>query len=164
MHKFKPLFIALTLALICLLSACSITPVNKEQVSKTPVPTIYKVTATPTDQSLPQQGISLEESNKILPLMPATLTAEQHEGNVKLIWNGTGEDRVKMYEIYRNSNSSTWNYLAGVRSTGDNTGSYSWTDSTVSVDVEYTYGIRAITDSGSKSPLTSSTVIVIRRE
>jgi fibronectin type 3 domain-containing protein len=64
---------------------------------------------------------------------------------VQLTWQGTGEDIVVYYQIYRRvAGTEDWQPLAQVPSQGDNRGNYQYLDTGAQKGETYEYEVTAI--------------------
>jgi hypothetical protein len=75
-----------------------------------------------------------------------------------LYWDGTGDDRIERYVIYR-GRGSHWRKIGDVPSEGRNEGSYTFSDDDpLPADREVAYGVKAVDGRGSHSSIVKATL------
>ena len=94
-----------------------------------------------TDEGLDNSGDAPAET---VPENPTSVTAIEVSGNVVLEWADASDDSITGYKIFRKTGTGAFTTL--VTDTASTTLTY--TDTTVSVDTDYTYKIQAINDVG----------------
>jgi hypothetical protein len=102
-------------------------------------------------------GISREEDASMTPGHLPRLTLERSDQGVRLLWNGTGDDRVERYLVYRGIGSD-WREIGVVSAEGDHTGSYTFLDDEPLPDREVAYGLKAVDAYGAHSAIVKETL------
>ena len=103
----------------------------------------------------------MTEAALVLPLAPTNLKVETSNGEVTILWKGTGES-IQYYLVYRKLvDGEEWEDLAGVEAVGNNLGEYEFKDATVTVGSSYRYGVIAVNDMGVSSPISESEPVTI---
>lgn len=151
---------AITIALLCrLLWGCTVAP--NVQVTPTLTPrtdaTPPRITTTPTPGAI---GISREEDSQLTPSHPTQVTAQATTDAIVLTWLGTGDDRIRYYQVYRKvTDDGDWQPIAKLEITGDNRGRYEFKDTATEQGITYIYGVSAVDTYGNESTISESPAI-----
>jgi hypothetical protein len=103
-----------------------------------------------------RNGISIQEDAQLSPSHPTQVQVDAKEDGISLTWLGTGDDRIKYYQVYRKTTDVDWQTVTQINSEGDNRGSYEYLDRDVQSGVTYIYGVSAINTYGKESPVSES--------
>jgi hypothetical protein len=114
--------------------------------------------AAPTPQ---QTGISATEAAASVPLAPPRVTAEVAATGVQVRWLGTGEDDVHYIVRRKMVGAQDWVPLATITISGDNRGSYSFTDATAERGKTFVYGVGAVNSFGRESAITQTSSVTM---
>lgn len=136
----KPVAVMIIAALLCELWGCGVAP----------------EVAGPSEET----GISREEDSRLTLSHPAQVTVRATTDAIVLAWLGTGDDRVKHYQVYRKvADSEDWQRIAKVEAIGDNKGWYEFRDTAIEQSVAYIYGVSAIDTYGNESAISTSPLV-----
>jgi fibronectin type 3 domain-containing protein len=109
---------------------------------------------------IPQQtGISATEATALVPLAPSAVTAQVAATGVRVGWLGTGEDDVHYVVRRKMVGAQEWAQLTIIAISGDNRGSYAFTDATAERGKSYGYGVVAVNSFGRESEITQSSPV-----
>lgn len=138
-----------------------VTPIG---IISTPTPGVNVTQTTESEVIAPpeENGISREEDSQLTPSHPTQVTARAITGAVVLTWLGTGDDRIKRYQVYRKvAGDEDWQLIAKVKATEDNRGWYEFRDAAAERGITYIYGVSAVDTYGNESTISESSAITL---
>jgi hypothetical protein len=111
---------------------------------------------------IPQQtGISATEATALVPLAPSAVTAQVAATGVRVGWLGTGEDDMHYVVRRKMLGVQEWTQLTSIATSGDNRGSYAFTDATAERGKSFVYGVGAVNSFGRESAIIETSPVTV---
>jgi hypothetical protein len=101
------------------------------------------------DSNADTAGLTLEEDSKILPAPPGQVSTVFRNSTANIKWEGTRDDTVAFYVVYRKCQNDSWSAIAKLKATNNNQGVYEFSDKK---EGACKYAISAINLNGKEGP------------
>ncbi len=134
----RSLLLTMTLIGALILTGCNVSVTSQTSTSKQEK---YEIPP-------PSTGISVEEDALIRPGPPGNIWISNDGGKTVIHWQGTRNDRVKNYVVYRKGDAD-WQVIGRVPSFGDNSSVYVFSETTIT---GFTYAVSAVSTRGVEGP------------